>query len=32
MFAYDWNHRTPKGRLLIDDVTYALDGNEPGRE
>jgi phosphatidylserine/phosphatidylglycerophosphate/cardiolipin synthase-like enzyme len=32
MFAYDWNHRTPKGRLLIDDVTYALDGNEPGRK
>jgi phosphatidylserine/phosphatidylglycerophosphate/cardiolipin synthase-like enzyme len=32
MFDYDWNHRLPTGHVLISEVMYDPDGNDPGLE
>jgi uncharacterized repeat protein (TIGR01451 family) len=32
MFDYDWNHQPPQGHLLISEVMYDPDGNDPGHE
>jgi hypothetical protein len=32
MFDHDWSHRPPQGHLVISEVMYDPDGNDPGRE
>ncbi|MGD2176584.1 MAG: lamin tail domain-containing protein [Anaerolineae bacterium] len=32
VFDYDWNHQPPERHLLVSEVMYNPDGNDPGRE
>jgi uncharacterized repeat protein (TIGR01451 family) len=32
LFEYDWNHQMPQGHLLVSEVMYDPDGNDPGKE
>ena len=32
LFEYDWNHQLPQGHLLVSEVMYDPDGNDPGKE